>query len=95
MIADVIRGAGHFLGHPQTLAMMQTEYTYPLVGDRLSPDDWMDAGAKSAVDSAHEYVAHTLRTHWPAHLGDEADRRIRDAFPIQLAHREDLRSNYS
>ena len=38
---DVIRqvcldGPGHFLGSDQTLALMQREYVYPVVGDRTS-----------------------------------------------------------
>src|SRR4029078_4445252 len=28
---------GHYLGHTQTLRLMQTEYFYPAIGDRFSP----------------------------------------------------------
>ncbi len=84
VIRDVVHGEGHFLGHPQTLAMMQTEYTYPVIGDRLSPDDWMDAGATSATERAHQWVTATLAEYHPSHLGPEVDARIREAFPIQL-----------
>ncbi len=86
-IADVVHGAGHFLGHDQTLSMMQSEYTYPEVGDRLSPDDWVDAGAKSVHDVAHEHVERTLGNHSPAHLPPAAEARIRDAFSIELPER--------
>ncbi len=84
VIDSVINGEGHFLGHPQTLSMMQTEYTYPLVGDRLSPDDWVDAGARSIEETAHDYVVRTLATHLPRHLPADRDAKIRDAFPIEL-----------
>lgn len=84
VIESVVRGAGHFLGHPQTLAMMQTEYTYPVVGDRLSPDDWTDAGARAAHEVAHDYVTRTLAEYHPTHLPAAVDDRIRAAFPIQL-----------
>jgi len=84
VIKDVIAGEGHFLGHEQTLSMMQSEYTYPLIGDRLSPDDWMDAGATSARDRAHAWVTDTLASYQPSHLSPEVDAQIRDAFPIQL-----------
>ena len=30
-------GPGHFLGHDQTLSLMQAEYVYPEIGDRMSP----------------------------------------------------------
>jgi len=77
---DVVFGAGHFLGHEQTLSMMQSEYTYPLVGDRNSPDDWVDAGAKNVKDTAHEYVLRTLVTHVPDHVPAENVAQIRAAF---------------
>ena len=84
VIKDVIAGEGHFLGHEQTLSMMQTEYTYPIIGDRLSPDDWMDAGSTSARDRAHAWVTEMLASYQPAHLSPEIDAQIRAAFPIQL-----------
>ncbi len=84
-IAEVVHGAGHFLGHSQTLAMMQTEYVYPTVCDRLSPDDWVDAGARSAHQVANDYVTKTLATHYPAHVPAANVAAIREAFPIHLA----------
>jgi trimethylamine--corrinoid protein Co-methyltransferase len=83
-IADVVHGEGHFLGHTQTLTMMQSEYVYPVVGDRLSPDDWVDAGAKSAHDVANEYVTRTLASHFPDHVDPDRAAKIRAAFGIQL-----------
>jgi len=84
VIEQVIAGEGHFLGQDQTLSMMQTEYTYPIIGDRLSPDDWRDAGGTSATDRAHDWVVHTLATHRPTHLSPEVDAAIRDRFDIRL-----------
>ncbi len=85
VIADVVHGEGHFLGHSQTLSLMQTEYVYPLIGNRLSPDDWVDAGARLMDDVAHDYVTEVLNRPKPDHLTPEADTRIRDTFPIHLA----------
>jgi len=84
VIKEVVNGPQHFLGEQQTLEIMQTEYTYPLVGDRLSPDDWIDAGAKDVKQRAHEYVTETLATHYPAHIDVEVESRIRDTYPIRL-----------
>lgn len=84
VIKQVIDGPGHFLGNDQTLSMMQSEYIYPKVGDRLSPDDWADAGATSATDRAHDYVVETLASHVPSHLSKEADAAIRARFDIHL-----------
>ncbi len=83
-IEEVVRGEGHFLGHPQTLSMMQTEYIYPEVGDRQSTDDWLDAGGLSVEERAHEYVTKTLATHFPDHVPADRVAAIRGAFPIQL-----------
>ncbi|NIR41217.1 MAG: hypothetical protein GWN79_25580 [Actinobacteria bacterium] len=84
VIEDVVSGAGHFLGHEQTLDLMQREYLYPDVGDRLSPDDWVDAGATSVAGRAHERVKRTLATHFPGHLSPAVDAEIRRRFPILL-----------
>ncbi|MBT8239856.1 MAG: trimethylamine methyltransferase family protein [Acidimicrobiia bacterium] len=77
---DVVYGAGHFLGHEQTLSIMQSEYTYPMVGDRNSPDDWVDAGGKDVREVAHDYVTRTLERHWPDHVSASNDAKIRAAF---------------
>ncbi len=84
VIEDVVDGAGHFLGHVQTLNLMQREYLYPEVGDRLSPDDWVDAGATTVAARAHERVKRTLATHYPGHLSPAVDAEIRRRFPILL-----------
>ena len=85
VIKDVIGGAGHFLGHEQTLSLMQREYLYPEVGDRLSPDDWADAGSTTVADRAHIRVQQTLATHHPQHIGQDVDELIRERFPIKLS----------
>jgi len=84
LIADVVSGPGHFLGSPQTLDLMQREYVYPEIGDRDTPDNWLDAGGKDSRARAHEYVQRVLAEHRPAHIGAETDARIRAAFPIHL-----------
>ena len=40
VIKAVVHGEGHFLGQAQTIERMETDYFYPLVGDRNSPADW-------------------------------------------------------
>lgn len=84
VIREVIGGAGHFLGHQQTLDLMQKDYLYPEVGDRLNPDDWLDAGATSAADRAHALVRKTLGSHYPKHIDPAVDAAIREKFPIKL-----------
>ena len=73
VIRDVVHGPGHYLGHGQTLGIMQTEYIYPEVGDRLSPDDWVDAGATTVSERAHERVSQILAEHHPDHIDPAVD----------------------
>jgi len=84
VINSVINGPGHFLGHDQTLQLMQRDYVYPVIGDRDTPDNWIDAGAKDARQVAHEYVVSTLEKHHPRHINAETDALIRERFPISF-----------
>ncbi|HJO99850.1 MAG: trimethylamine methyltransferase family protein [Acidimicrobiales bacterium] len=84
VIREVVHGAGHFLDQDQTLSIMQTEYVYPEIGDRLSPEDWFDAGATSADERAREHVRKVLSTHFPSHIPPDVDAAVRDRFDIHL-----------
>jgi trimethylamine--corrinoid protein Co-methyltransferase len=84
MIRDVVHGAGHYLGHPATLARMRSDFVYPAVGDRASPDVWEEGGALDVRDRARYRVREILGTHYPEHVGRDVDDRIRDAFDIRL-----------
>ncbi|WP_347311875.1 trimethylamine methyltransferase family protein [Defluviimonas sp. SAOS-178_SWC] len=52
MKAVCLGGPGHYLGSDQTLALMQTEYIYPTVGNRMSPKEWVEAGRPMLLDKA-------------------------------------------
>ena len=45
-------GPGHYLGSQQTLELMQTEYVYPKVANRMSPKEWNEAGKPLLLDTA-------------------------------------------
>jgi trimethylamine--corrinoid protein Co-methyltransferase len=90
VIRDTVYGSGHYLGHPQTLALMQTEYLYPEVADRRTAGEWESSGKEDVVELAHRKVKEILGSHYPDYIGEAADRRIRDRFPIRLAP-EDMR----
>ncbi len=84
VIADVVAGDGHFLGHQQTLDLMERDYVYPEVGDRLSPEDWADQGSTDVATRARRRAEETLATHFPDHVPRDADAEIRRRFPIHL-----------
>jgi trimethylamine--corrinoid protein Co-methyltransferase len=90
IIRDTVSGAGHYLNQPQTLELMQTEYLYPEVADRRTPGEWENAGREDVYRLAREKVKQTLSSHYPDTIDPEADRRIRDRFPIRLT-REEMR----
>ena len=85
-----LSGPGHYLGHEQTLRLMQSEYVYPVVGDRTSPKEWLEVGKPELVARAREATARLLSEHFPRHVPDEVDERLRAEFPIFIP-REALR----
>ena len=76
---------GHYLGSDQTLDVMQTEYIYPEFYNRLSPGDWDDAGKPEALSIATQKTEEILSTHFPTHISEEIDNKIREKFPIHLS----------
>lgn len=84
VIEDAVNGPGHFLGAEQTLAVMESEYIYPKVGDRLSPDDWKDQGSTDMWERAKARVIELLSTHYPTYIEPDRDAAIRQRFDILL-----------
>lgn len=52
MKAVCLNGPGHYLGSEQTLNLMQTEYIYPNLGNRMSPKEWAEAGQPALIAQA-------------------------------------------
>ena len=67
-IRDVcIGGPSHFLGHDQTMQLMQRDYVYPEVGDRLSPKEWNEKGTSGPTGkSKSQGIRDPGRTQTPA-----------------------------
>jgi trimethylamine--corrinoid protein Co-methyltransferase len=84
MIRDVVGGDGHFLGHPETRRRMRSDFVYPAVGDRESPNVWESGGSRDIRERARQQVRETLASHYPGHISRDTDDRIRDAFGILL-----------
>ncbi len=85
VMKDVCLGnKGHYLGAGQTLDVMQTEYIYPELGDRSSPNEWVEQGKPVLLDKAIRRKNEILGTYFPSHVSDEVDREIRAQFDIHL-----------
>ena len=84
VIDAAVNGEGHFLGHPQTMARMKSDFLYPDICDRSSIDEWREAGSQTLWNRATQRVRHILQQPpgWP--LDPVVDRRIREKFPIHL-----------
>lgn len=77
-IADVcLNGPGHYLGHEQTLRLMQTEYFYPAVADRFSPKEWNEKGRPDMLGRAVEEKRRILDSYFPRHVAREVDDALR------------------
>ncbi|MBT8435019.1 MAG: trimethylamine methyltransferase family protein, partial [Gammaproteobacteria bacterium] len=83
-IERVVSGEGHFLGEPQTLQLMKTEYVYPGLGDRQSVADWIDSGSETIWHRAQDRVQQILQQGAGQHLAVTRDNAIRNTFNIKL-----------
>ena len=85
VITQVItEGPGHFLGSEQTLSMMQSEYVYPTLGNRMSPKEWVEAGKPDLLERAIAKKKEILATHYPHTIPREIDDLIRANHDIKL-----------
>jgi len=79
-----IGGPTHYLGHDQTMQLMKRDFVYPEVGDRLSPNDWAEQGSTDVLQRAKTRVGEILGSHYPSHISDQVDARIREQLAIRL-----------
>ena len=79
-----LEGPGHYLGHNQTMKLMETEYLYPTFGDRTTPKIWAELGRVDILDRAIEEKRKILDNYFPDHLKAETDVLLRSGFPIKL-----------
>jgi len=84
VIAEVSQGIGHYLGHEQTLARMETDYVYPQIADRQTPDLWEKSGGADMLQRGRERACEILKEHFPAVIPPEVDRRLRWKHKVLL-----------
>lgn len=77
-------GPGHYLGHEQTLSIMQTEYIYPELADRTSPKEWAEIGKPDLIKKAIERKRSILDAPREAIIDPAIDAEIRKKFNIHL-----------
>jgi trimethylamine--corrinoid protein Co-methyltransferase len=84
-------GPGHYLGHEQTLRLMNSEYYYPHTADRATRADWEAAGALDMRERARRRAREILQASFPEIVPEEVDNRLRSEFNILLP-RETMRA---
>ena len=91
VITDVcINGPGHYLGHGQTLKLMQTEYFYPAIADRFSPKEWNEKGRPDILQRAIGEKKRILSTVFPDHIPRSLDDALRARFSNILLPRSGM-----
>ncbi len=83
-ITEVCNGPEHFLAHEDTISRMQCDYLYPEVGNRFSPAEWQEYGSHPINSAARERTQEILAQHFPSHISDELDKKLRAKFDIRL-----------
>ena len=79
-----VGGPKHYLGHDQTMKLMQKDYVYPDVGDRTSPKEWAEKGSTNVIEKAKLRLNDILMNHHPRYIDDATDAILRERFPIRL-----------
>ena len=79
-----LEGPGHYLGHAQTLGLMQSEYVYPEVADRTSPKGWEEAGKPDLIQQAIARKQRILAESQAPFLDPATDAAVRAAFRIHV-----------
>jgi trimethylamine--corrinoid protein Co-methyltransferase len=77
-------GPGHYLGHAQTLGLMQRDYAYPALADRTSPKEWAEIGKPDLLAKATARKLEILAEPSAAAFPPDLDQRLRARFPIRL-----------
>ncbi|MDC1408911.1 trimethylamine methyltransferase family protein [Candidatus Puniceispirillum sp.] len=77
-------GPGHYLGHDQTINLMQTEYVYPAIADRSSPKEWEELGKPNLLEVVRQRKEDILANSHPSHISDALDAELRARFKILL-----------
>ncbi len=83
-----VDGPGHYLGHSQTLDLMQKEYFYPDLANRFSPKEWAELGKPDIVQLAIERKKKVLSEFFPNHVDSATDNWLRNEFNICLPEKD-------
>jgi trimethylamine--corrinoid protein Co-methyltransferase len=81
-----LEGPGHYLASSQTLALMQTEYIYPEIANRMSPKEWAEADKPDLLRVARARMDRIL-SHSGSLIDPATDAAVRAKFQIAFQGR--------
>ncbi len=84
VIETVAKGAGHYLGEDQTIQLMETEFVYPSLANRDTPDDWSESGGFDIWERARIKADELLNLDLPSRIDPGTEQMIRAAYPVCL-----------
>lgn len=79
-----IDGPGHYLGHDNTISLMQSEYIYPELSDRTSPKEWEELNKPNLVEMATQRKEEILAQGDQGFIDPTIDKKLRAKYPIYL-----------
>ncbi len=83
-LAEVcLGGPGHYLGTDKTLALMQSDFVYPTLGNRMSPKEWEESDRPLLLDQAIQRKNEILATAGNL-LAADIDQAIRAKYNIVI-----------
>jgi trimethylamine--corrinoid protein Co-methyltransferase len=86
---DAIREVGHrgnFLAHDHTLKHFKQDMFFPVLFRRQTIDQWLERGAKSILEVAHERVLLTLNQPAPVLLTSQAEQSLNEVLARVTTH---------
>ena len=78
-----LEGPGHYLGSDQTLHLMQRDYVYPRLGDRMSPNEWEQTGRETLLSRAAARRTEIMAEARPR-ISADLDQAVRARFEIKF-----------
>ena len=83
-IKQVIVQDKHFLGEPDTLKRMNTDFNYPKSVKRISPELWMQEKGNTMLNEASKTLEELLSSKFESHISLETLKKLETEFEINL-----------
>tara|TARA_B100000287_G_C20065997_1_gene556403 strand:- start:18 stop:548 length:531 start_codon:yes stop_codon:yes gene_type:complete len=83
-IQKVVKEDMHFLGEPETLARMSTDFQYPLAAKRLSPENWMQDKEVNILNEAKQKMDDLVGDDFSSHLDTSLISYFAKKYDLEL-----------